>query len=1755
MARYAITSALVLLGCALACSRAVGGGALDAAVTLKDVDLEATQSFMDGKPAPVTAGLIADLTDPAEAGVSWGAGAFPKGAKKDVCFQYRLAFNRPVAIGTMIARMDTRWTRSFAFYSLKPDAPFPGDPGKDDHWEELPVIVNHGRREVAFRPGFETRALLCTEMRGWYRSTMHKWSLFKARLHNITPYAIPQAEQASLGWDPNSLIRGGSWRNAGAGEDKLVHRYPVSPVAPSWFILKWDKPQDLAAIRLQSSIGEFKLYALVGDDLSNPALASKDDWERIKFTELSKDGQGRTSTRMLGLEPVKTQVLRLKILETSPRGEQIVGIDEFTVWADIKGADVPPPPAADPPAPLEIPYETDEDCEVAMVIEDSQGRRVRNLVAQVSREAGDNVEYWDLKDEFGLPVQGDTYEWKAIYAPPLELHYQFTPYPNVEAHSTDNRPWNGRPQDGWLANHGNIGAVSAVGDKVYIAAGGTEGGHALIEADLDGRKLWGTPRGAYQLFTDGKTLFAESSGIISRFDATTHRFKNIIDTGSDPNRKGKLVGADAKNGTVYLAFSGPLPLFDNATRSSMVDIENCLPKLPEEVKRRENYGIPASPQRDFISLFRLGGHIGGDRFEGGLLYLETTRGVRRRQHILIAFTEPVPLGSVVFPIPEDPKLEFSISVLRPDAPYPPQVAKEAHWQTFEKEKVLYWNCFAAPENTVTRALRITLAKPGDDLDLLLEEDEPDPDALGVETFEAEENDDKFLRGDKKSWTARLEGMRLLRGRFKSLLADATIRVNSGEFDPETGEWDARRTHAINPENPGIYVMEWEEPQTVRGLAIKEIDGDQTEIDVYTGPEEGKVDITNNEHWKKVGEYRQKLRSLYQPSAGNNAAARYLDGVVDFGENIKTRAVRLRVVKQWTMSTGPSGVRDDRGGSAIDPTRCRIYGAAPLEYIGGEPPIDPLIAKRLSAHDGETGELKSEAAADLPGAIAFNSAGELFAARRTKVVKVDQETLEETDFVSDLSHARLIDFDGNGRLYAYDHDPQRRVVRVYDDKGKYLHDIGTPGPQKAGPWDPTSLGEVCAMSVDEAGGIWMVYPHENPRRVIKFKTDGTFVKELLGNTHYGGGGTLDPYDKTRLYYKDVVFELDWEKGTSRIKNLLSLNYWEASPWAVGAFRHDMVPVMIEGRRYLVSVPLSHQQFQAMGAVFLHNEETLTMRMVAAVGNAGSFPYIDTNEFINHLDGRPLGDFRFLWSDRNGDSKPQIEEVTFGPKLSIPLGRFDKHLGVMAGDIRYQVKEFLPDGTPVFEEKKMPFESLYRLNNGNYFRYGARRPETFINEVVSPTGESLWTYPASTGVSGLYIPPWWPGYVTNQFGISGHALAHAGDLGEFFVIHANTGQMNIWTADGLLAGHITLHTRDPRRRGFGTRFERGARLDGLTLGQEHFHHFFCKAEQDNKYYIIGGGNHVSVIEVKGLEKFKRLSGEIRITPELRKKAWEWDADRTRKRVFSRAPVIECSYLYPRPKLDGSIGEREWGQEEGWGNYKAEIAGLAEFRMGHDDHYLFLAWKTMNAGPLKNGGDDFRRYFKTGGAVDIKLATDPDADPSRRRPDRGDLRLLITVADDKPVAVLYRPVAPGAPKTHAWQTSTPAAGTTAFDQVVRLKGVRIAVNSGESNNYGVEAAVPLKALGLQINKGLVLKIDWGVLSTEEGNITTARNYWANKTAVGTTDEPTEARLSPDLWGHVRFTALKDKLDPDGLLNDEPEEETIEDLLEEMPTEDDLF
>ena len=120
-----------------------------------------------------------------------------------------------------------------------------------------------------------------------------------------------------------------------------------------------------------------------------------------------------------------------------------------------------------------------------------------------------------------------------------------------------------------------------------------------------------------------------------------------------------------------------------------------------------------------------------------------------------------------------------------------------------------------------------------------------------------------------------------------------------------------------------------------------------------------------------------------------------------------------------------------------------------------------------------------------------------------------------------------------------------------------------------------------------------------------------------------------------------------------------------------------------------------------------------------------------------------------------------------------------------------------------------------------------------------------------------------------------------------------------------------------------------------------------------------------------------------------------------------------------------------------------------------------------------------------------------------------------------MLYQPVVQGAAKSDAWETSTPAGGTTAFDRVTRLTDVKLSLTASSESSYVLNATVPLKTLGLRIQQGVPLQMDWGLLSSEDGFTVKRRRYWSNQLANGTTDEALEARLDPHLWGTIVFVS----------------------------------
>lgn len=146
-----------------------------------------------------------------------------------------------------------------------------------------------------------------------------------------------------------------------------------------------------------------------------------------------------------------------------------VGLVWVTMAMPTLAADVGPTTRPDLHPPIPVRFSLAQPGAVTLVIEDSGGKRVRNLVSETPFAAGDNVVWWDGLDDLGrdtdaashavyhVPgklVAAGAYRVRGLVRPAIDLRYQLTPY------FPGNPPWITRDRSsGWLTNHTPPSAV------------------------------------------------------------------------------------------------------------------------------------------------------------------------------------------------------------------------------------------------------------------------------------------------------------------------------------------------------------------------------------------------------------------------------------------------------------------------------------------------------------------------------------------------------------------------------------------------------------------------------------------------------------------------------------------------------------------------------------------------------------------------------------------------------------------------------------------------------------------------------------------------------------------------------------------------------------------------------------------------------------------------------------------------------------------------------------------------------------------------------------------------------------------------------------------------------------------------------------------------------------------------------------------------------------------------------------------------
>jgi len=801
-------------------------------------------------------------------------------------------------------------------------------------------------------------------------------------------------------------------------------------------------------------------------------------------------------------------------------------------------------------------------------------------------------------------------------------------------------------------------------------------------------------------------------------------------------------------------------------------------------------------------------------------------------------------------------------------------------------------------------------------------------------------------------------------------------------------------------------------------------------------------------------------------------------------------------------------------------------------------------------DANSRKVTGTSPVESPKGIAFNKNGDLLVLSGNKLLRFapfdssGKLPAPQALVTSGLEQPTGLTVDESGTIYISDWGNSHQV-KVFSPEGKPLRTIGKPGAPKAGPYDPDHMNRPHGLAVDEKGQIWVTEHDYMPKRVSVWSADGKLVNAFYGPGKYGGGGTLDPKDKTKFYYADegrgsMEFKLDWTKGTWQLERVLfrrdpddlKLPFRSGAPEE--AIYHD-------GRRYFTNA-YNSSPTGGHGTAFIFMERDGIVRPAAGAGNSTRWDILKTEAFKSRWpegmdpNAKKEPDAFFIWSDLNHDANAQPQEVTIRKAdgggitvmqdLSICTARFD------GAAVRFRPAGFTDAGVPLYDfgktdvlaEKVQPPKSsggdqaLAGKDGWSVVTLGIG-PFDGLSICGAKDGVAKWSYPSPW--PGLHAShraprPSQPGQLIGTTRLPGGMIELKGsDAGPIWAIHTNHGSMAFFTQDGIFIGNVFEDMRGGKSWKMPVAV-RNADLEGLTLGEENFWPTLSHSS-DGKVYLVDGARS-AIVRLDGLDSIRRLPDlEIKISKDDldKSRSWRTEVEAARQKSLGGG-VMKVAIRAEKPVIDGKL--EDWKSAD-W--VDIDKSGVKAYFNANTKPYdvtgaisvsgdrLFAAWKTGADTPLKNSGEMPLAPFKTGDALDLMLGPGGD----RKKPIAGDMRLLVTIVNKKPLAMLYRAVVPGTKVTDKVPFSSPWR-TITFDKVEDVSSlIEFSENDG---NY--EVSIPLASLGFKPTAGAKIKGDIGVLRGN-GNETTARVYWHNKATGIVSDVPEEAMLNPALWGTFEF------------------------------------
>lgn len=798
-----------------------------------------------------------------------------------------------------------------------------------------------------------------------------------------------------------------------------------------------------------------------------------------------------------------------------------------------------------------------------------------------------------------------------------------------------------------------------------------------------------------------------------------------------------------------------------------------------------------------------------------------------------------------------------------------------------------------------------------------------------------------------------------------------------------------------------------------------------------------------------------------------------------------------------------------------------FAALPGSFV-----ISKFYEDKLEIYDSATLAKKGEIALKAPAGLCRLDNDAVLAISGQSVVKVSvsQSTCRQI-IQSGLSAPVALNVDSDGNIYVSDWRGEMQVKK-FSAKGDFLGEIGRKGGRPwVGKFDFVGMLMPHGLAVTDDGKLFVAESDMCPKRLSRWDAKtGAFEKHWLGPTPYGGMSLfwVDPEEPGFFHTSGCKFIYDEKTGENEI---VTTEFRRLS--------HDQ-PFMPNGASCMGTgvkiVRNEHGEFLVMGS----RSQTVWMRKTgdiyvpcAAIGGLHSMVTDDGTGltewdsdigrhmyrnrrppcFKGHAGKRGLGGDNFSWSDLNGDGLIQPEEMRWHETLS--------RGGTYTEGVQYEFyngwgAQFAADGTANWAGFAKDFDMIMSLKPARWTEYG---PVYDINDAEpihkeDSHGTSVFSAVYTADDGQLFAS----GSVGHGFRMAGRVAMTSyrkdGSLAwEFassmtseskdFACSSVNGEWNMpeigrilctwnwwwnyrpyfFTADGLYVGTFGEETT----------------LGPAALWSESATYYF--QTKDGTPYLVNGANQSHhVFEVKGLDGAKRFTGKVNVTADEIAKA-ETDAKIPVKRELPK-PVIA---------FDGSSVHADGGK---WRAFTMSA------KIDFDAKVLLVDADVDDPTPMLQNGSDFATLFINGDCVDIMLATDPAAPNDRRAPAKGDIRLLFSELDGKPVAVLFEPVTePRAEKPRQLMAAT-------IDRISILKDADVKI-AKRNNGYRLTATVPLVSSpvleSLLSSNHTSLRGDFGVIFSGPAGGRELRLYYYNKNTFMTSDLTTEATLQPAEWGTV--------------------------------------